>query len=82
MTKPIPVRITKDVLKRIDAAAEKLGSKRSRIVAFAAQKFTEYAENNGGVTIPPDWSEIFKSLGKLKPKSPAGKIKSALKGAK
>jgi len=80
ITKPIPVRIPKDVLNRIEAAAKKLGSNRSRIVSFAAQKFTEHAENQSVVTMPPNWREIFKSLEKVKhanPPSPAGKAKSA-----
>jgi len=52
ITKPIPVRIPKDGLNRIEAAAKKLGANRSRIVAFAVQKFTEYAENQRVVTMP------------------------------
>jgi hypothetical protein len=68
ITKPIPVRIPNDALRRIEAAAKKLGSNRSRIAAFAIQKFTEYAENRGVVTLPPDWGAIFKSPGKLKQK--------------
>jgi len=69
ITKPIPVRIPKDGLNRIEAAAKKLGANRSRIVAFAVQKFTEYAENQRVVTMPPDWREIFKHTGKgSKPK--------------
>jgi len=67
-------------LKQIETVAKKLGSNRCRIMAFATLKFVEHAENNGVVTVPPNWSEIFKSHGNgVKQKSrliPGSKIKS------
>jgi len=69
ISKPIPVRLQKDVLKRIEAAAKKLGTNRSRVIAFAVQNFTEYAENRESVTLPPDWNVIFQSLAKQKQKA-------------
>ena len=77
ITKPIPVRIPVEWIPRIEKVAGKLGSNRSRIVAFAVQKFTEHAENQEVVTMPPDWSAIFKSLKQKSPLPPGGKVKSA-----
>lgn len=61
-TKPIPVRIPEQWLPRIDAVAEKLGTNRSRLIAFSGQTFAEFVERNGGASLPPDWSEILADM--------------------
>ena len=64
ITKPIPVRIPENYVKKLESIAKKLGKKRAQIIAFAALQFTQHAENNAKVTLPPDWREIFKGLAK------------------
>jgi len=79
-TKPIPVRIPEQWLPRIDAVAEKLGTNRSRLIAFSGQTFAEFVERNGGASLPPDWSEILADMDGRRHRTPA-KGKPAAKKA-
>jgi hypothetical protein len=56
------VRIPEQWLPRIDAVAQKLGTNRSRLIAFSGQTFAEFVEQNGGASLPPDWSEILADM--------------------
>jgi len=62
ISKPIPVRISTQWLPRIDAAAERLGTNRSRLIAFLAQTFAEHFEKEGAAQWPPDWPELLKAM--------------------
>jgi len=73
-TTPIPVRIPEEWLPRIDAAAEKLGTNRSRLIAFSGQTFAEYVEKKGVSALPPGLSEILADMdGRLHRKDSAAK---------
>jgi hypothetical protein len=80
-TKPIPVRIPEEWLPRIDAVADKLGTNRSRLIAFSGQTFAEYVEHNGGASLPPDWAEILADMDGRRHRKGAA-AKPAAKGAK
>jgi len=65
---PIPVRIPREWLPRLDAAAKRLGTNRARLIAFCAQTFAENFEKMGVAMMPPNWPEIFASMdGRRKP---------------
>ena len=77
ITKPIPVRIPQDGVSKLEKAARKLGTNRSRIIAFAVFRFTEYAESQAVATLPPNWKVILKGSKPKTPAAAAGKSKSS-----
>ena len=68
-TKPIPVRIPLEWLPRLDAAAKRLGTNRSRLIGFLAQTFVEHFEKRGVAELPVNWKEILTSLDGRRSKS-------------
>ena len=62
LTKPVPVRIPIAMLPRIDAAAERLGYPRARLIYFCIKTFTEEFQAKGMSMMPPNWEEMLKSL--------------------
>jgi hypothetical protein len=81
-TKPIPVRIPNEWLPRLDVAAKRLGTNRSRLIAFLAQTFAAEFEKSGMAMMPPDWLEILNSLdGRRNEKPRSNSTAAAVKAA-
>lgn len=57
----IPVRIPREFLSRIDAAAERLGTNRSALMVFCIKSFVADFEEKGFAILPLNWEEILKS---------------------
>lgn len=59
--KPIPVRLGDEVIARLDAAANRIGSNRAALIRLCLSTFLDYFERRGGIAaLPPDWSELFR----------------------
>jgi hypothetical protein len=60
-TKPIPVRLDQNTIKRLDGAAKRLGSNRAALIKFCAKTFVDHFERHGGIaSLPPDWRELLR----------------------
>lgn len=61
-TKPIPIRLSDDLIKRLDDVSAQLGSNRAAVARFCVQTFVEYFERHGSACLPPNWKDILASL--------------------
>lgn len=58
---PIPVRLTDELLARIDAVLSVTGIQtRSAFIKFCVVTFLDYYEKHGNAALPPDWEAILK----------------------
>lgn len=57
---PIPVRLTKDQISRIDAAAKAMGTTRTGVIKICLLAFLQRFEREGLGMLPPDWGERLK----------------------
>jgi len=63
-TKPIPIRLTPQVIQRLDRAAQRLGTNRAALIKMCAQTFLDDFEKNGGVaSLPPNWRQLLRRAG-------------------
>jgi len=61
ISKPIPLRLSDDLLKRLDAAAQKLGYSRAQLIRYLLVRWLEYFEaRRGNVAMPPDIEEVLR----------------------
>jgi predicted DNA-binding protein len=60
-TKPIPIRLSPDLVARLDAVAKKIQFNRAGIVRFCLQSWLEHFEEHGEAMLPPNWKEILKA---------------------
>ena len=61
-TKPIPVRLGKDLIARLDAAALAIGTTRAGVIRFCVQSWLRHFEAQGGIaSLPVDWDAVMKS---------------------
>jgi len=56
---PIPVRLSDDLIKRLDKVAERIGSNRASVMRVCTQTFVEQFERHGKIMLPPDWQELL-----------------------
>lgn len=62
-TKPIPIRLTEEMINRLDRAAVKAHmSNRTEVMKVCITSFLEYFETHGEATLPLDWAEILKDM--------------------
>lgn len=62
-TKPIPVRLTDDTLKRLDRVAERTGlGNRASVIKLCLSSFLDYIEKEGITRMQPGWSDILSDL--------------------
>lgn len=61
-SKPIPVRLSEDILERLDRVAERMGSNRAALIRFCTQTFLKHMETNGVRDLPPDWRQILEAM--------------------
>lgn len=57
-TKPIPVRLDHDLIKRLDRAAERLGNTRTGVIKLCLTAFLDHFEAEGAASLPLNWAEI------------------------
>jgi len=61
--KSIPVRLSDHLVRRIDAAAARLGlENRSAVIKLCTQAFVEHVERHGRAALPLDYRHILESL--------------------
>lgn len=58
-TSPIPVRLSADLIERLDKMADQIGSNRAALIRFCTQTFLEHFEKRGVAALPPDWEQIL-----------------------
>lgn len=52
--KPIPVRLSEEILFRLDAAAQTFGHKRAQLIRFLIVSWLDYFDRNGRDALPPN----------------------------
>lgn len=57
--KPIPVRLSDDLISRLDKAAGKIGSNRAALIRLCTQTFLDHLDDNGFGALPIDWQTII-----------------------
>src|ERR1019366_8145104 len=55
----IPIRLDDDVLARLTAAAERLGTTRTGIMRFCIEPWLRHFEIKGKASLPIDWDELL-----------------------
>ena len=58
----IPVRLPQDILDRLDAVAERIGSNRSSVIRVCIQSFVEEFERKGKIMLPPNWADLLREF--------------------
>lgn len=58
-TKPIPIRLGADTIKRLDKAAARIGNNRAGIVRFLVESWLEEFERTGKAELPVQWKKII-----------------------
>ena len=57
---PIPVRLTKEQIARIDSAAKSMGTTRTGVIKICLLAFLQRFEREGLGMLPPDWEDRLK----------------------
>jgi hypothetical protein len=61
--KPIPVKLTEELIARIDRVSEKIGlHNRSAVIKFCVSTFIDHFEQHGETSLPLNWREILREL--------------------
>lgn len=60
-TKPIPVRLSGDIIGRLDAAAKRIGNNRAGVIRFLVDSWLLDFEKKGVASLPPNWEKIIAS---------------------
>lgn len=68
-TKPIPVRLSNELIDRLDRAAKAAHlSNRTEVIKLCISSFLDYFEAHGKASLPLDWEEMLASLdGRTRP---------------
>ena len=61
-TKPIPVRLSANLIERLDRVAERIGSNRAAVIRICTQTFIEHFEERGKASLPPEWEHLLRWL--------------------
>jgi hypothetical protein len=57
--KPIPVRLSAELIRRLDAAAALLHTNRAAVIRLCADTFATHVLEHGTATMPPDWIKLL-----------------------
>lgn len=57
-TRPIPVRLSDEMIHRLDAAAGKLHSNRANLIRFCLDTWLDHHATHGEAVLPPDWEQL------------------------
>ena len=60
-TKPIPVRLSGEITKRLDDAAVKIGNNRAGLIRLLIDSWLADYEKHGETILPPKWKEIMEA---------------------
>jgi len=60
-TKPIPIRLSEDITKRLDECARRIGNNRASLIRLLLDTWLSSFEKHGEAVLPPDWQEIMAS---------------------
>lgn len=62
-TKPIPIRLSPDMIERLDRAAKTAHlSNRTEVIKLCISSFLDYFEAYGQARLPPNWQEMLADL--------------------
>lgn len=61
-TSPIPVRMSREMISRLDDVAMRLGNTRAGIVKLCLAAFLSDFEKRGKASLPLDWEEVLAAL--------------------
>jgi len=61
-TTPIPIRLTRTFISRMDVAAKRMGTNRSAMMKFLLKTFLDKFERGGFSALPHDWENIMHDL--------------------
>lgn len=62
-TAPIPVRLSPDIIARIDDVADQMGNTRAGVIKLCITSFLAHFEESGGLaSLPLDWKDVLDSL--------------------
>lgn len=62
MSKPIPVRLDENLIRRLDAIATRIGSNRAAVIRMLVQIWVEDFEKRGQAALPVNWRGIMDGL--------------------
>lgn len=69
-TRSIPIRVSADLINRLDRAAGSLGTNRSGLLRLCAETFVEHFEKEGSIQMPVNWQKLLISHdGRKRPRS-------------
>ena len=87
-TKPIPVRLSPELILRLDKAAQAMGTTRAGVIKLCLNSFLDAYERDGKIALPLDWRLVLeRSDGRTvharaghgdSPGSPAGAPKDSI----
>lgn len=60
-TVPIPVRLTKDLIQRLDRVAESMGTNRTAIIKMCLLAYLQRFEKDGLSMLPTNWDDLLQS---------------------
>ena len=61
--KPIPVRLSDEIIDRLDRAAKRAHlSSRTEVIKICVASFLDYFEREGVASLPLNWEEILRSM--------------------
>ena len=62
-SKPIPVKLSEELISRLDAVSSTTGlNNRSAVIKFCLSTFLDYVEQQKLTGLPAEWSEILRLL--------------------
>lgn len=61
-TSPIPVRLNKTTIDRLDAVSKKIGSNRAALMRMLVEQWLNHYEKEGRAILPVDFEDIMKNL--------------------
>ena len=61
--KPIPIRLTEDLVARLDKVSERMHLfNRSAVIKFCVSTFLDYFEKHGEASLPSNWQAILQDM--------------------
>ena len=60
--RPIPVRLSDEVIQQLDETATRLGTNRAALIRLCLTAFLEAFDRHGSVVLPLDWTEVAATM--------------------
>jgi predicted transcriptional regulator len=61
-TSPIPVRLSKDTIIRLDRVAQAIGSNRAAVMRMLVEQWLGHYESKGKAVLPVNFEDVMKQL--------------------